>query len=301
MQLVLRDPNQGPFLSRVLAFGLLDAKSEEKLDDAALGQIKAKAVLMSLKLADKFYNKYKMHLLEQAAHDVIGVASLGLMALSDHELETALALLKTPDGIMKSFQKGWSMLSTVSKHKLHGKSVYGDVEKNLLEQISSPPDADEWSGWQLYQEALADHRRQESIAALKQHFFVNSQFDPLDCQNLEGVLAEAVLYRILFQGAKVREDLKRRIAKIALEDAWFDQEYLQQQTDKALAELPAELAQTIRQDLGKNFSAGLMRTLNFARLYREQLLKDASPEKLERLEYKEGLSGLLGWPLYLVI
>ena len=32
---------------------------------------------MSLKFADKYYNKYKMHLLEQAAHDVIGVVSLG--------------------------------------------------------------------------------------------------------------------------------------------------------------------------------------------------------------------------------
>ncbi len=43
----------------------------------SLEQIKSKAVLMSLKFADKFYNKYKMHLLEQASHDIIGGRQFG--------------------------------------------------------------------------------------------------------------------------------------------------------------------------------------------------------------------------------
>lgn len=298
MQLVLRDPNQGPFLSKVIAYG----QQEALLDDNGLEQIKAKAILMSLKLADKFYNKYKMHLLEQAAHDVIGVVSLGLMALTDRDNAKALSVLATPDGVVKAFQKGWSMLSTVSKFKLAGgKSVYGDVEKTLLEQISSPPDADEWDGWQVYQEALLDHHRQQSIMTLKSTFFVNTSYDPLECLNLESVLAEVVLYRLFFDGAKVREDLKRRIAKVELKDAWFDEAFVMTQTEKTLSMLPAELADTIKLDLGKNFATGMLRTLQFAKIYREQILKDVSPERLERLEYKEGLSGLLGWPLYIVM
>ncbi|MGL4474322.1 MAG: cold adaptation protein AtcC, partial [Shewanella sp.] len=52
-------------------------------------------------------------------------------------------------------------------------------------------------------------------------------------------------------------------------------------------------------DLGKHFNAGILRTLQFAQHYRTLLLADASPEKLERFEYKEGLHGLLGWPVYL--
>ncbi len=108
MQLVVRDANQGPFLTKVLNY----AKAEQKLSEAQLEQVKSKAVLMSLKFADKFYNKYKMHLLEQAAHDIIGVASLGLAELSDHDLDKALALLVSPEGIVKPFQKGWSMLSS---------------------------------------------------------------------------------------------------------------------------------------------------------------------------------------------
>ena len=78
MQLVIRDANQGPFLTQVLRFG----RDNERLTEQQLAAIKGKAVLMSLKFADKYYNKYKMHLLEQAAHDVIGVVSLGLQELS---------------------------------------------------------------------------------------------------------------------------------------------------------------------------------------------------------------------------
>ena len=110
MQLAIRDVNQGPFLTQVLRFG----RESEHLSDQQLGQIKGKAVLMSLKFADKYYNKYKMHLLEQAAHDVIGVVSLGLQELSGRDNARALALLQAPEGPIKPFQKGWSMLISVS-------------------------------------------------------------------------------------------------------------------------------------------------------------------------------------------
>ncbi|MCP3127474.1 hypothetical protein [Shewanella sp. KJ2020] len=297
MQLVLRDVDQGPYLSKVLIQG----QADESLSGEQLSQIKSKAILMSLKLADKFYNKYKMHLLEQAAHDVIGVVSLGLMELSHQDQQQAIRLLTTADGVVKCFQKGWSMLSTVSKHKLaNGKSLYGDVDKFLLEQVSSPPDAEEWQGFHAYQEALVEYQHQQSIAALMAQFYVQTQYDPLDFLNLESVLAEAVLYRMLFDNAKVRQDLKKRIAKVTLLDEWFTLEHIELQTQKALAELPAELAETISKDLGKNFTPALLRTLNFAKSYRELLLDGASPERLERFEHKEGLVGLLGWPLYIV-
>lgn len=297
MQLVLRDVDQGPYLSKVLIQG----QADESLSGEQLSQIKSKAILMSLKLADKFYNKYKMHLLEQAAHDVIGVVSLGLMELSHQDQQQAIRLLTTADGVVKCFQKGWSMLSTVSKHKLaNGKSLYGDVDKFLLEQVSSPPDAEEWQGFHAYQEALVEYQHQQSIAALMAQFYVQTQYDPLDFLNLESVLAEAVLYRMLFDNAKVRQDLKKRIAKVTLLDEWFTLEHIELQTQKALAELPAELAETISKDLGKNFASALLRTLNFAKSYRELLLDGASPERLERFEHKEGLVGLLGWPLYIV-
>jgi hypothetical protein len=297
MQLVLRDVDQGPYLSKVL----LQGQADESLSGEQLSQIKSKAMLMSLKLADKFYNKYKMHLLEQAAHDVIGVVSLGLMELSNQDQQQAIRLLTTADGVVKCFQKGWSMLSTVSKHKLaNGKSLYGDVDKFLLEQVSSPPDAEEWQGFAAYQEALIEYQRQQSIAALMAQFYMQTQYDPLDFLNLESVLAEAVLYRMLFDNAKVRQDLKKRIAKVTLLDDWFSLEHIELQTQRALAELPAELAETISKDLGKNFAPALLRTLNFAKSYRELLLDGASPERLERFEHKEGLIGLLGWPLYIV-
>ena len=171
MQLVLRDVDQGPYLSKVLIQG----QADETLSGEQLSQIKSKAILMSLKLADKFYNKYKMHLLEQAAHDVIGVVSLGLMELSNQNPQQAIRLLITADGVVKCFQKGWSMLSTVSKHKLvNGKSLYGDVDNFLLEQVSSPPDAEEWLGYEAYQDALLEHQRQQSIAALLAQFYAQS-------------------------------------------------------------------------------------------------------------------------------
>ena len=184
MQLMLRDGSFGPFLSQVIS----KAQAEERLSPAALGQIKSKAVLMSLKFADKFYNKYKMHLLEQAAYDVIGVVSLGLQELSDNNTDKALDILLAAEGLVKPFQKGWSMLVTVSK-KTGKASLYGDVEESLLQQLSSPPDAEEWHGMQCYQQALAEFRRNQSMQLLQQQFFARSQFDEFEHFSLEEVLA----------------------------------------------------------------------------------------------------------------
>lgn len=187
---------------------------------------------MSLKLADKFYNKYKMHLLEHAAFDVIGVASLGLMALSDRDKYQGLNLLLTSDGIVKSFQKGWSMLSTVSKYKLSNKSVYGDIDKVLLDKVSSPSDSDEWIGWQAYQEALLDFNRQESVVCLLKQCYAQVSYDPLDCLSLESVFAEVVLYRLFLGSVNVRQDLKQRIAHIEFQDIWFSAEHIEQLIEK---------------------------------------------------------------------
>ncbi|MDO6610405.1 hypothetical protein Q4601_08875 [Shewanella sp. 1_MG-2023] len=293
MQLALRDNNQGPYFSRVLEYG----RAEERLTDEHVTQIKSKAILMSLKLADKFYNKHKMHLLEHAAHDVIGVVSIGLIALTGEEPVASVALLQTPDGVLKCFQKGWSMLTTVSKH-MHGSdnSLYGGINQLLLEKISTPPDTEEWLGWQDYQTALKDHQNQEATKVLLETFYAKVELDPLFSLGLESVLAEAVLYRIMFDDARVREDMKKRLRKIELDEKWFSVDTITLHTERALSHLPDALAQTIREDLGKHFYKELLRTLKFAKKYRELALDDASPEKLERYEQKHGIQGvLLGW------
>jgi len=297
MKIVQRDSNQGPFLTKVIAYG----QAEALLNEAQLTEIKEKSILMSLKLADKFYNKYKMHLLENAAFDVIGVASLGLMELSHRDLSQGLKLLLAPNGIVKCFQKGWSMLTKVSKHKLNGKSVYGDIDAMLLDKVSSPSDADEWQGYQSYQDALLEFNREESVVCLLKQFYAQSSYDPLECLSLESVFAEIVLYRLLFGPVKVRPDLKQRVGKMELEDAWFSTEYIEQQIQLTLSELPSQVSDIIQLELGQYFVPGLLRTLTFARNYRELRLQDASPERLERFEYKEGLTGLLGWPVYIVM
>ncbi|MDP2713540.1 hypothetical protein [Rheinheimera sp.] len=295
MQLMLRDGSFGPFLTQVLHKALAD----DKLSPAELQQIKSKAVLMSLKFADKFYNKYKMHLLEQAAHDIIGVVSLGLLELSDNDAERALSLLLAPEGVVKPFQKGWNMLSTVSK-KTGKNSLYGDVEEQLLQSIASPPDAEEWSGWAHYQQALKDHRRSQSMQLLQQQFYARTHFDEFEHFSLEEVLAEIVLYRALTGGDKVRQDLKKRIRTIALQPHWFNDTFFQLQTEATLAELPEANADAIRNDLGQHFIPALLRTLAFAKDYQALAAQDASPEKLDAFEGKQGLTNpLLGWPQYL--
>lgn len=297
MQLMLRDGSSGPFLSQVLN----NASAEEKLSAAELSQIKSKAVLMSLKFADKFYNKYKMHLLEQAACDVIGIVSLGLQQLSDNDNERALALLLAQDGVVKAFQKGWSMLATVSK-KTGKTSLYGDVAEQLLQSISTPPDAEDWNGYQQYQQALTEHRRGQAMQLLQQQFYARQQFDEFEHFSLEEVLAEVVFYRALSGGDKVRQDLKKRLRSIELQPHWFNEAFFQLQTDTTLAELPAANADAIRADLGQHFIPALLRTLHFAKAYQALLQSDASPEKLDAFEGKQGLTNpLLGWPQYLAL
>ena len=298
MQLVIRDVNQGPFLTQVLRFG----RENERLTDQQLAAIKGKAALMSLKFADKYYNKYKMHLLEQAAHDVIGVVSLGLQELSQRDTAKALALLQAPEGPIKPFQKGWSMLISVSSKQPGGNSLFGDVDARLLDKISSPPDVEEWQGWQEYEKALAEHNKARLMTLLDQHCFACENDHP----TMEDKLAEALLYRILCgngSGAaklKVKQDLKRKLAReIELNEAWYDTDYLAAQLERLLAELPGELIAGLRQDLSKGFVPNLLHTLGFVRQYQLLQKENASPEKLDNVEMRAGLKHpLLGWPLY---
>lgn len=295
MQLMLRDGSSGPFLTQVIN----KAQTDDKLSAAELSQIKTKAVLMSLKFADKFYNKYKMHLLEQAACDIIGVVSLGLLELSDNDAERALALLLAPEGVVKPFQKGWNMLATVSK-KTGKSSLYGDVAEQLLQSISTPPDAADWDGYQQYLQALTEHRRSQSMQLLQQQFYARSHFDEFEHFSLEEVLAEVVFYRALTGGDKVRQDLKKRLRSITLQPHWFSDTFFQLQTEATLAELPVANAEAIRADLGQHFIPALSRTLIFAKEYQLLAQSDASPEKLDAFEGKQGLTNpLLGWPQYL--
>ncbi len=296
MQLAVRDANQGPFLTKVLNY----AKAEQKLTETQLEQLKSKAVLMSLKFADKFYNKYKMHLLEQAAHDVIGVASLGLAELSEHDLEKALAVLLSPEGIVKPFQKGWSMLSQVSQQTPNRKSLYGEVEEQLLQDIASPPDAEEWQGIVVYQQALRESRWRQAISVVKQTYFYHTQLDPFEHFNLEDMLAEVVLYRLCTKGGKVKQDLKQRLRDIELADEWFDVTFLKAHTEQVLGLLPADIAEAVTVELGDNFYNALVRTLQFAKGYKKLLAENASPERRDAYEHKQGmLNPLLGWPQYI--
>jgi len=298
MQLVIREANEGPFLTQVLRFG----RDNERLSAQQLAAIKGKAVLMSLKFADKYYNKYKMHLLEQAAHDVIGVVSLGLQELSQRDTAKALALLQAPEGPIKPFQKGWSMLISVSSKQPGGNSLFGDVDARLLDKISSPPDVEEWQGWQEYEKALAEHNKARLMTLLDQHCFACENDHP----TMEDKLAEALLYRILCgngSGAaklKVKQDLKRKLAReIELNEAWYDTDYLAAQLELLLAELPGELIAGLRQDLSKGFVPNLLHTLGFVRQYQLLQKENASPEKLDNFEMRAGLKHpLLGWPLY---
>ncbi|MCS3460431.1 hypothetical protein [Aeromonas sp. BIGb0445] len=297
-QLIIREANQGPFLSQVLRFGA----DSERLSPQQLAAIKGKAVLMSLKFADKYYNKYKMHLLEQAAHDVIGVISLGLQELSGRDTARALALLQAPEGPIKPFQKGWSMLISVSPKQLGANNLFGDVDARLLDKISSPPDVEEWQGWQEYEKAQLEHDKARLMALMDSHFYAYENDHP----TLEDKLAEALLYRILCgQGSgaaplKVKQDLKRRLAReIVLQERWFDTDYLAAQLELLLIELPSDLAAGLRQDLSRGFVPNLLHTLGFVRQYQQLQQEGASPEKLDNIEMRAGLKHpLLGWPLY---
>ena len=296
MQLVLRSSNQGPFLTQVISYGV----EQKRLTAEHLEQIKSKAVLMSLKFADKFYNKYKMDLLEQAAQDIIGVASLGLAELSKQDLETALTVLTAPESIVKPFQKGWSMLSQVSLVHATQKSLYGDVDAHLLANISSAPYEDQWLGWRHYEQALQRWQQDQAMSVLKATFFYANQHDDTEYFGLEGMLAEALIYRICCAGAKVKPDLKHKLRNIELLDEWFEEAFIQTQLEDTLSVLPSELAAAIRADLGQHFIQQISNTLKFAKRYQALLAENASPEKRDTFEYKQSmLHPLLGWPQYL--
>lgn len=298
MQLAIRSSNQGPFLTQVITYGV----EQKRLTAEHMEQIKSKAVLMSLKFADKFYNKYKMDLLEQAAQDIIGVASLGLAELSKQDLDKALTVLTSPENIVKPFQKGWTMLSQVSLISANNKSLYGDVDAHLLNNISSAPYEDQWLGLRHYEQALQRWQQDQAITVLKETFFYPNAIDDTDYFSLESMLAEALIYRICFNGAKVKPDLKHKLRNIELQDAWFNEEFLQTQLQTTLNILPSEFAAAIRADLGKNFIQQITNTLKFAKRYQKLLAENATPEKRDAFEYKQSMSHpLLGWPQYLEI
>ena len=193
------------------------------------------------------------------------------------------------------------MLISVSP-KQTGNSLYGDVDARLLDKISSPPDVEEWQGWQEYEKALTEHNKVRLMGLIDQHFFACESDHP----TMEDKLAEALLYRILCgkgSGAaplKVKQDLKRRLAReIELDEAWYDTAHLTTQLALMLAELPADMAAALRQELSPGFVPNLLHTLGFVRQYQQQQRENASPEKLDNFEMRAGLRHpLLGWPLY---
>ncbi|MGL6150654.1 MAG: cold adaptation protein AtcC, partial [Aeromonas sobria] len=183
-----------------------------------------------------------------------------------------------------------------------GNSLYGEVDARLLDKISSPPDVEEWQGWQEYEKAQLEHNKVRLMSLIDQHFFACENDHP----TMEDKLAEALLYRILCgngSGAaplKVKQDLKRKLAReIVLQEEWYDTDYLATQLTLLLAELPGELIAGLRQELSKGFVANLLHTLGFVRQYQLLQKEHASPEKLDNVEMRAGLRHpLLGWPLY---
>jgi hypothetical protein len=298
MQLAIRDSHQGPFLTQVIHYGL----AQQRLSAQQLEQIKSKAVLMSLKFADKFYNKYKMDLLERAAEDIIGVASLGLSELSHNNMDAALTLLTSPENIVKPFQKGWSLLSQVSIINANQKSLYVDVDAQLLQQVSSSPYVDQWQGLHHFKQAQSRFLQHQAVAVLKSTFFVGAAFEDGEYFGIEAMFAEAIIYRLCCQGAKVRQDLKHKLKHIIIEDEWINEEVLLSSMKSALALLPSDVAAIVSEDLGAQFVPQLMATLKFAKQYKKLLDDNTTPERRDAFEFKQSLSHpLLGWPQYIEV
>jgi len=180
------------------------------------------------------------------------------------------------------------------------KSLYGDVDAHLLANISSAPDEDQWLGLRHYEQALQRWQQDQAITTIKDTFFSASNQDDTEYFSLESMLAEALIYRICCNGAKVKPDLKHKLRSIQLQDIWFDEEFLQAQLQNMFNLLPTELAAAIRVDLGKNFIQQIINTLIFSKSYQKLLAENASPEKRDAFEYKHCMSHpLLGWPQYL--
>ena len=83
------------------------------------------------------------------------------------------------------------MLITVSP-KQAGNSLYGDVDARLLDKISSPPDVEEWQGWQEYEKALTEHNKSRLMELIDQHAL---RADILIAHNISnGILAPIAFF-----------------------------------------------------------------------------------------------------------
>lgn len=293
MQLVIRDGGDPPFLTQAMR----QLQRGPALDANQWQQLKHKAALMSLKFADKFYNQYKLHLLEQASYDVIGISSLGLLELSQQDATRAAGLLRQPDGLMKAFQKGWSMLTHIKLAQDGKPSLYGEVDAKLLNALSCPPDADDWQGWQLYQAAKQQWGQQQALLSLKQRFFADTSWDPHEFFNVEDMLAQILVYRLCCPNERVRGDLKRRLRGCQPLAEWQQPAFLTQKIAETLQPLSPDLQQLIQAQLGESFVDSLAKTLAFAVQYQQMILDGISPEKRQDFEFRASKQHpLLGWP-----
>ncbi len=190
------------------------------------------------------------------------------------------------------------MLAAVSKYKLiNAKSVYGEVDQRLMETVSCPADNDEWTGWDVYQDALTEHQKEQAAEAVKSLFYFNPVYDPIECRSIEEMFAEAIVYRLLMGAqAKVKKGLKKKLLQVEFQEKWLEEDFIRELINKNLDSLPEQLQETIRADLNRHFASSIVKTVKFAQKYREELAKGTTPEKLERMEYKQGIAGLIGWP-----
>lgn len=299
-EVVLWENNKPPFLTRVIAL----SKKEGLLNSEELSTLKSRAAMMTVKFADKYYNQFKYHSLERAAQDIVGVSSIGLVALSNHDEKKAAALLQDPNGIVTAFQKGWTMLNKIWTSPFGVSSIYQDVDERLLDQISTPAGADDWPGWQCYQTEEFSYHRSQVVCTLWRTFFddivlrnCNIQMQMSSLYNAEEVLAQVLVYAIVLGEPKVTGALKHHVAfgNRAYHD--FSKADIEEKLGQLLSLLPAEISEVIRVDMTESFITQIQQTLQFCKLYKENVDKGLS--FVNMLDFEEDYlvcHNLLGWP-----
>lgn len=299
-EMVLWENNKPPFLTRVIALG----RKEGLLSTEQLTALKGRAALMTVKFADKYYNQFKYHSLERAAQDIVGVSSIGLIALADHDEHKAVTLLKEPNGIVTAFQKGWTMLNKIWTSPFGVSSIYQDVDERLLDIISTPADTDDWPGWQCYQTEEFSYHRSQVVCTLWRTFFddvvlrnCGMQMQMSSLYNAEEVLAQVLVYYLVLGEPRVTGALKHHVAFGVRAYQSISRDDIEFALAQLLERVPKPIAEVIRVDMTESFITQIQQTLQFCALYKEKV--DAGLGFMDMLSFEEDYlvcHNLLGWP-----
>lgn len=146
-QIITNDPRL--FLFQVMEYGF----DKKLFDEIFLNNFKKQGMQMSFAFAKRYYSVVYEAYLRQASHCVLGIMNIGLLEISEKNMNDATGFL-LQKGYVGAFREGWTRVSDLASYASNSEKnthkTEFEWERDFSESFSAEPGR-EWIGYDEYQ------------------------------------------------------------------------------------------------------------------------------------------------------